>query len=411
MDAPRKTQAVDRDVAPARAGARAVPAAMPAAPAAALPLLRNGHLPQPLLRADVVLGLQRAAGNRAVARLVAPDASQPDGTEALAKTFGRGEEEEELEVLAKTMGQGTDALPIPAPPAGPLREPNGGCGPLCRCALCAADREPAGPPGQTLSRAAVSVEEVDPATAPSSLLANRDAVDPAAFSLLAKAGVDVKSGAAPSTAMPPHMGGYTYPERVDADIGAWFNHEAKTWRPIVKTLTGHFSLQARLIPGHAQITGVGGNTSEATYCDQCRSLANLGRGADSAWYVVEAIVAHERVHATRFKPALEDAEAAITSAIEAVTVPDEDSMTEFQAVGKLKADAAFQAAVADAQKLWKAAILVRVKGDHDGGGPTEAAERGVTEPLRKQICAHAAAKDWETCPACPENKKPWWQVW
>jgi hypothetical protein len=409
MDAPRKIEAADRDAAPARTGPRAAPAALRAEPATALPRLQAGHLPQRLLRADVVLGLQRAAGNQAVARLVAPSATQPD---ALAKTFGRGEEEEELAALAKTMGNGAEALPAPAPTAGPLREPNGGCGPLCRCSLCAADREVVGTQGQALSRAAVAVEEVEPATAPSDRMHGRDAADPAALGLLAKAGVDAKGGAAPSQAMPPHFGGLTYPERVDAEIGAWFNHEAKTWRPIVKTLTGHFSLQARLIPGHAQITGVGGNTSEATYCDQCTSLAKLGRGADATWYVVEAIVAHERVHATRFKPALEDAEPAITAAIEAVTVPDEDSMTEFQAIGKLKADAAFQAAVADAQKLWKAAIFVRVAGDHAGGGPTDAAERGVTEPLRKEICAHAAAKDWETCPACPENKKkPFWQIW
>ena len=105
--------------------------------------------------------------------------------------------------------------------------------------------------------------------------------------------------------------------------------------------------------------------------------------------MLAAVIAHENVHATRFMPALVAVEAAITASIEAVTVPHTESMTEAEAIKQLEADGAYQTAVKNAYQTWLLKCSALVKGDHDGGGPTDLAEEKVTKALMATICAHA----------------------
>jgi len=195
--------------------------------------------------------------------------------------------------------------------------------------------------------------------------------------------------------------GLTFPESVDVDITAKLDKGAGTWSPEVTKLTGHFSMQTRLLPGQAEITGPSGNTTDANFCDQCTNLQSIGNTAGNTWYMISAVVKHEKVHATRFKPGLTNARTGIVTAVEAATVPDVAGMTKAQAITQLQADATFQAAVTNAQALWLAEILTLVAGDHAAGGPTDKAEQTVTEPMRKKICSHAKKQKWGACAACP----------
>jgi hypothetical protein len=353
---------------------------------------------------------------------------------AMTKVLGQ---EEELAGFAKIAGQ-EEELALAKSSAGTVlrKEQESGCGPGCGCALCAPSDNGAAPIEDqyvqeavagasvatatavppdtatlsTVSRVALSVKKTEvAATSENRLAVGAEAVNP-----MAKAVLDVQSGATGSVALQPKTYGMTFPERVEAGIGAKLDAGTKTWKPVVKSLTGHYSQRVRLLPGQAEITGVGGNTTKANFCAQCESLEALGNLPVSShpWYIIAAVVAHENVHATRFKPGLEDAEAAMTTAIEAVSVPHVDPMGEVEAIAKLQADAGYQAAVKQAYRLWLAKCAARVAGDHAAGGPTDAAEKAITDPLRTTICAHAAAQKWPTCPACPAPaKKPWWKIW
>lgn len=217
-----------------------------------------------------------------------------------------------------------------------------------------------------------------------------------------KASSQVRSGAAPSNALGPSTYGLTFPERVDVDITAHLDKATGNWSPKVNKVTGHYSLQARLLPGQQEVTGPGGNTSQANFCDQVKELKALGFGAGVAtWYMLNAVVKHEKVHASRFEPALKAAKPGIVSSIESITLPNAPGMTKAQAITQFRADPNFQAALVNAQQLWLAEILTRVAGDHAAGGPTDQAEHKVVDPMIKKICNHAKSKKWPNCPACP----------
>lgn len=222
----------------------------------------------------------------------------------------------------------------------------------------------------------------------------------AAFALLGKAGVSVVSGATATNGLSAGDYGLTFPESVSAKISAKFDKTNSEWSPTVESLTGHYSMQTRLLPGQSEITGPGGNTSKTNFCDQCEGLASLGNTVGNMWYMIRAVREHEKVHATRFKPALTNARTAIVTALEAVTIPHVAPMSKSAAIKQLRGDPNFQAELVTAQATWLTEVLKLVAGDHASGGPTDKAESAVTEPMRKSICAHAKKKKWGACPHC-----------
>jgi hypothetical protein len=237
----------------------------------------------------------------------------------------------------------------------------------------------------------VQVEQTTPDTTTTSV--------PGPDRVLAKAAASVAAGAAPSQALNPTDYGLTFPESVVPSITAKLDATGN-WSPTVTALQGRFSMQTRLLPGQSEITGPAGNTTDANHCDQVMNLQSLGNIAGNTWYMIAAVQRHEQVHANHFLPALVKAEPAITASLEAVTVPNTPKMTAAQAVAALKVDPGFKAAVAGAQGLWLASILVEAAGDHTAGGPCDKAEQTVTEPMRKTICDFAAAHKWTACAAC-----------
>lgn len=428
MDAGRQTHAVDPDLGKRLPGQRTdqvgddrVPEATPSA------LRRLTAGPPAALRPAALLSLQRTVGNRAVGRLLERSAQRPPAgppaVTALAKIVGQ---EEELAkgpaatntppTLAKVVGQEEELAKALPPVASLAVQPtgsgdlakamNGGCGAGCGCAHCSAEQDvqvASEEGGGSIDRAvAVAVEQVAPdqqtATAQEQDLAVAHRPAPG---LLAKASLNVRSGAAATLPLGGGVYGLTFPESVDVKITARLDKAAGTWSPKVNKLTGHYSMQIRLLPGQTEVTGPSGNTTNANFCDQANNLANLGNLAGNTWYMLKAVEKHEKVHATRFAPGLKAAATAIVAAIEAVTVPTAPTMTKAQAGTALQADAGYQAAVANAQALWLASILTLVAGDHAAGGPTDKAEKTVVEPMRKKICSHAKKKKWPACASCP----------
>ncbi|MGH2559051.1 MAG: hypothetical protein ACRDJH_08300, partial [Thermomicrobiales bacterium] len=320
------------------------------------------------LKPGAILTMQRKVGNQTVVRLLEPRvqrrAAVPASTATLAKTV---DNEEELaksanneEHLAKTVNQEEELAKAPT---------------LHRSA----------------DHVAVSVQQTAPLH--NSLIGPDDG-------LLAKVSTSVKSGAAATIGLGGDYG-LTYPERVDASISAKLDKTAGTWSPKVKSLKGHYSLQASLLAGQTEITGPSGNTSTTNFCDQATALEKLGYGGGHKWYILKAVKVHEAVHAKHFAPALKAVEAAITANLEAVTVPHTAGMKSSKAIKDIQADPTYIAEIANAQSLWLAEILTRAAGDHASGGPTDTAEKTVTEPMRKKICRHAKKKKWAACAACP----------
>jgi hypothetical protein len=311
--------------------------------------------PEGLAMAPTLIDLQHRAGNRAVSRMIVQRRATAPAPPLPATAKVIGDEEE----LAKGRPD---------------------CGAGCGCTRCRSDR--------------ATDREVDVVVAETAATRDLDA----SAAGLAKATTSVGAGAAPSQGLGPGVYGLTYPEKVTPTIGAKLDKTAGTWSPKVVALRGTYSLQARLLPGQTQITGPGGNTTQANCCDQATNLQSLGNTAGNGWYVLAAVRRHEQVHAKKFGKALKTAEPAITAALEAVTIPHVKGMTAGKAVKALKADPSYQAAVIAAQSTWLAAVLVEVAGDH--AGPTDAAERTVTEPMRRAICNHAKHHKWPPCPAC-----------
>lgn len=209
-----------------------------------------------------------------------------------------------------------------------------------------------------------------------------------------------RPGAAPSIPLGPGQWGLTFPENVQVGIDVFNN--AGVWQPVLTEVRGNYSQQTRRLPGITEVTGPGGNTTAANYCAQINGLNSL---IGPTWYMLSAVLGHERVHARQFRPALihPSVIGPLETAIEAITVPvgfftPTAGLAEFF----IRLNPAFTAALNTAQANWLARILVLVAGDHTPGGRTDTEEHAIVDPMRRRICAHARASGWPACPPlCP----------
>jgi hypothetical protein len=209
-------------------------------------------------------------------------------------------------------------------------------------------------------------------------------------------------GAAPSNALGPGVWGLTFPENVQVTIDVFDN--GGVWQPVLTGVIGNYSLQTRLLPGVAEVTGPAGNTTAGNYCAQINDLDSLTHAA-AAWFMLSAVLAHERVHARQFRAALVDPTVItpLETAIEAITTPVTLlTPTAGAAEFFIRLDPAFNAALNAAQANWLAQILVLVAADHAPGGTADMEEHAIVDPMRRRICQHARANGWPACPPlCP----------
>ena len=326
-----------------------------------------------------ILTLQKTVGNQVVQRIISDrtlepalrDTAQIQGYDRVALTkavdghdlLGKGAEGEEE--LAKSVAPQT--------------------------AKGAEGQEELEKPGRSLP-VEVSVRQLDaPATSQANQLGDHQ-------EQLAKPNAAAHAGAPPSQALGPHYG-LTYPEFVQPHFKA--NKKDDKWFPKVDSIFGFYSMQTVILGHQTEITGPGGNTTEANYEDQVDALIDLGiPGGNHNWYMKSAVVAHEKVHAAKFKPALETVVEKIAEEIEKVSIADAEDMDEGKAWLQLQNEAAFTTAVEAGNQTWLAEILTQVAGQHSSGGPTDQAEQAVVDPMIEKICEHAEAENWaghETC--------------
>jgi hypothetical protein len=208
---------------------------------------------------------------------------------------------------------------------------------------------------------------------------------------LAKVGV--KSGATPSRPIGNKYYGLTWPESVEPKFSA--DKDGDKWRPKVTGLIGHYSLQASLGGNTKEVSGPDGNTTASNYANQLESLLSYGVPArDHKWYMKSAIVAHEKVHAKKFKPSLKAVAPSIKEAFREVHIPDLPGMDEDTAGEMMKSDVGFESASDTAKEIWLAEILTQTAGDHDDGGACHQAEDNVVSPMIDKIYDHVKENKW-----------------
>ncbi|GGG23395.1 hypothetical protein GCM10011344_25180 [Dokdonia pacifica] len=214
----------------------------------------------------------------------------------------------------------------------------------------------------------------------------------------------VQPGAVPSIPLGACDYGLTFPENVQVRVDVI--NTGATWQPILSEVVGNYSLQQRILPSQTEVTGPGGNTTAANYCAQITELNSLGNCPPTAqWYMQEAVLAHERVHATRFRNALIDPSVItpLETAIEAINIPA-SLLVNNPTIAELfiRFDPRFIAALRTAQANWLTQILVLVANDHNAGGATDTAEHAIVDPMVRRICRHARRNRWPSCPpVCP----------
>ncbi|AWW28651.1 hypothetical protein DN752_00010 [Echinicola strongylocentroti] len=230
-------------------------------------------------------------------------------------------------------------------------------------------------------------------------------VDPAPLPVIGNSPINLDNvtaqpGAAPSRALGAGVWGLTFPENVQVNLEVIDN--GAVWQPVIVGVTGNYSLQTRLLPGVAEVSGPGGNSTAANYCNQINDMNSLTLVGGN-WFMASAVLAHERVHAEKFRDALIDPSVLtpLETAIEGITIPKHFAPNAGIAELMIRVSPTYLTALSNAQTNWLNQILVLVGGDHGapaGTGPTYDAEKEILNPMIRRICHHAKANGWPSCP-------------
>jgi hypothetical protein len=205
--------------------------------------------------------------------------------------------------------------------------------------------------------------------------------------------VRVEGGATGSTQMGPDQWGLTWPESIDVTIDA--RKDGTGWRPVVTELVGRYSVQSRLLPGVQPVKGPGVDTTEANYRRQIADLDSLAPvGHPVQWYMIEAVDAHEAVHAQHMDPAFKAIAPRTIAVLEEVTIPDDGTLDAEQAALRLEKDPAFTEALGKRLLMWQLDTADAAIDDHNPTGPTKAAERAVVDEMIRSIRAEAVKQGW-----------------
>jgi peptidoglycan hydrolase-like protein with peptidoglycan-binding domain len=212
--------------------------------------------------------------------------------------------------------------------------------------------------------------------------------------------VIAQAGAVASNSLGPADMGRVFPETIDVKLK--LIDDGVMWHPVITGLVGHYSVQTRLLPGMKEVTGPGGNTSEENYCDQVNDLSNPG-ASYVEWFMEDAVLAHERFHASKMRTALIDPSVLIPleKAVNEMAFPKSAlTINDILAEAMIRLDPKFQDAIFEAEMNWIDSFLALVKEDHGvpiGTGPAYHEERKIVNPMIRKIRNHAKANKWSSC--------------
>ncbi|WP_339921849.1 DUF4157 domain-containing protein [uncultured Cyclobacterium sp.] len=212
--------------------------------------------------------------------------------------------------------------------------------------------------------------------------------------------VIAKAGAVASNSLDPLVMGRIFPETIAVKLQ--LIDDGVLWHPKIIGLTGNYSVQTRLLPGMEEITGPGGNTTEDNYCRQINDLSNLGVTYGN-WYMEDAVLAHERFHASKMRLALIDSAVLkpLEKAVNDLAFPKSAlTMNEFLAEAMVRMDSRFGDAIYEAEINWIDQFTILLKDDHGvpiGTGPAYDESRKIVYPMIRRIRNHAKVNKWTGC--------------
>ncbi|EPR71550.1 eCIS core domain-containing protein [Cyclobacterium qasimii] len=212
--------------------------------------------------------------------------------------------------------------------------------------------------------------------------------------------VIAQAGAVASNSLDPLVMGRVFPETIAVKLK--LIDDGVMWHPIIIGLTGHYSVQTRLLPEMEEVTGPGGNTTEDNYCRQINALSNLGVFGGS-WYMEDAVLAHERVHASKIRTALIDPGVLkpLEKAVNEMAFPKSAlTINDILAEAMIRMDTRFSDAIFEAEMNWIDHFIVLLKDDHGvpvGTGPAYDGARKIVTPMIRKIRNHAKANNWSAC--------------
>lgn len=192
-------------------------------------------------------------------------------------------------------------------------------------------------------------------------------------------------------------------ESVTLMVGCY--KDGNVWRAVLKELVGYYSVQAQLIGDVKEVTGIGGNTTATNYCQQITDLKSFGFNEydmPAQWYMLGAVIAHERVHVHSLQPSLDQSAREIRATLDNITVPfTGQSYSEAKdQINSLVSLFSVDNALLD--------IWIRIHDEHAGiehalGGAAQMAELNYMLPMINQICGYAKTQFplWPACTACP----------
>jgi hypothetical protein len=169
-----------------------------------------------------------------------------------------------------------------------------------------------------------------------------------------------------------------------------------TWKCVITTADQQCHQGTRLLAGVVEVTPalVAAEASCPNLTTMITSLNSVAsQGADSGFYMLAAVQAHEDVHVTQYRAGLPPHYTTLKTAIEALTVPGAAHATAAAAKAAIMALPAYTAAMAT---FHAADVTVNnASGLHVPVAPFNAAEHGVVAPMVATIGARRTAL------ACP----------
>jgi hypothetical protein len=213
---------------------------------------------------------------------------------------------------------------------------------------------------------------------------------------------------APNATAQGHLGtdyGFTFPQ--DIIFGLSVKKAGNDWAPVVDSMNGQYSVQARLLGHQTDLTdaNVAALVDRNNYVAVLAGLNSLGTPGNTCnFYSLAAVKAHEYCHANRCRLALENKAADIIESIETLRVRINPGggaadRTGPQALTAIRALPAYALAVTNAWNIWFTELIRLVAEDHTGEAWCEVAERRIVAPLIATINALAVTGKWLAGPA------------
>jgi hypothetical protein len=178
--------------------------------------------------------------------------------------------------------------------------------------------------------------------------------------------------------------GLTQPQRTKLDITAFCKGDV--WKNVVSTADGLVHTKARLLANVVEVTAemVAAEKSCDTLSRMATSLTNVADGKDPlGYYMLAAVQAHENLHVTHFKTAVDAAFATFKTAVEGLTIPKGNAKNAAEAATMIKALPAYTAALTAFQAAETKAAADTAA--HKPAGDFPKAEHAVVDPMIKKI--------------------------